>query len=129
MLDLVGPLDVLTLLPDAEVQIVGKRSQPVVSDSGASLLATHSFADAWEDVDLIAVPGGGSTVDVLHDGELLEYVADRGSRATWVTSVCTGSLILGVAGLLKGYEAASYWYTRELLRRFGAIPQGGACCQ
>lgn len=121
--DLVGPLQVLTQLPGAETQIVWKAPGPVVSDTGVAVVATHSLSDAWKDVDLIMVPGGGGTMDRLHDDETLEFLADRGSRAGWVTSVCTGSLVLGVAGLLDGYEAASHWYTNNLLSRFGAIPR------
>lgn len=123
LVDLAGPLQPLSMLPGTEHQLVGSSTGPVLSDAGATVLATHDFTDAWEDVDVLFVPGNTrSLFELLHDQQTAEFLADRGSRAGWVTSVCTGSLLLGVAGLLEGYRAASHWYARELLAQYGAIP-------
>lgn len=123
LIDLAGPVQALSRLPGASHQFVWKQPGLITSDTGISVTATHSFDDSWADVDLLFVPGGARPVfDLLHDQQTAEFLADRGSRAEWVTSVCTGSLLLGVAGLLNGYRAASYWYAREVLSRYGATP-------
>lgn len=122
-LDLIGPMQVLGFLPGAEIQTAWKTAGPVVTDSSIPLLATHAFADAHADPDILIIGGAGAaTLDVLKDAEVLAFLADRGARAKWVVSVCTGSLILGAAGLLKGYRASSYWSVRDALAVFGATP-------
>lgn len=86
-------------------------------------MPTTTFEQAPRDLDILFVPGGGEgTLAAMRDAELLAFLADRGSRAKWVTSVCTGSLVLGAAGLLKGYKATSHWVTRPLLKAAGAMP-------
>lgn len=123
-IDLAGPLQTFSLLPEAQTQFVWQERGPVPSDAGAVVTATHTFADAWDDVDVLFVPGNSTALyRLLHDRPTAEFLADRGSRAGWVTSVCNGSLLLGTAGLLNGYEAASHWYTRDLLTRYGAVPK------
>jgi cyclohexyl-isocyanide hydratase len=123
-IDLVGPMQAFSLLPGAEFEYAWKERGPVSTDAGASVTATHTFADAASDVDILFVPGNTKALfATLNDRETLEFVADRGSRAGWVTSVCNGSLLLGCAGLLEGYQAASYWYSRDLLRNYGATPK------
>ena len=87
---------------------------------------TTTFADCPRDLDVLFVPGGvPGTLTMMEDPEVLAFLADRGSRARFVTSVCTGSLVLGAAGLLKGYKATSHWLTRDVLAEFGAIPTAG----
>ena len=120
MLDLVGPMTVFKILR-CDVQLVWKDRSPVSTDVGIPLAATRSFAECPRDLDILFVPGGIlGTVDCMKDAEVLAFLADRGSRAKWVTSVCTGSLALAAAGLLKGYEATSHWAVAELLPLMGA---------
>jgi cyclohexyl-isocyanide hydratase len=84
---------------------------------------TRTFTDCPEKLDVLFVPGGvPGTLTMMEDKEVLDFLADRGAKAKWVTSVCTGSLILGAAGLLKGYRATSYWATLDVLPTFGATP-------
>ncbi len=122
-IDLAAPMQAFSLLPEFESQIVWQEKGAVDSDGGVSVNATHDFSNAWINPDILFVPG--NTVSLfaqLEDERTIDFVADRGGRAKWVTSVCNGSLLLGAAGLLHGYAAASYWYTREYLSHFGAIP-------
>ena len=93
----------------------------VHSDSGLGLVATKGFADC-PPLDLIFIPGGGGQIKLMEDDQVLDWVAARGAQARWVTSVCTGSLVLGAAGLLRGYRAATHWAFMPLLGVFGAQP-------
>lgn len=117
-LDLIAPHQALSLL--MEVHLVWKDTEPVVSDSGITMHPSVSFADAPEDVDVLFVPGGRTQNQHAEDPEVLEFLADRGARARYVTSVCGGSLLLGAAGLLTGYRAATHWAARESLSPLGA---------
>ena len=91
--------------------------------------ATNSFEDAWTDPDVLFVGGGAKpTLDLLGDSAAVAFLADRGSRARWVCSVCTGSLLLGAAGLLRGYRAAVHWGAREALAQFGAELSSARVC-
>ena len=91
--------------------------------------ATNSFDDAWTDPDVLIVGGGAKpTLDLLGDSAAIAFLADRGSRARWVCSVCTGSLLLGAAGLLRGYRASVHWGAREALNQFGAEPSSERVC-
>jgi cyclohexyl-isocyanide hydratase len=129
LLDMVGPMQAWSLVPDYEVQFVWARAGDVPTDCGLSVRATHHFEDAWTDPDVIFVGGGAKpTLDLIGDPAAIAFLADRGSRARWVCSVCTGSLLLGAAGLLRGYKAASHWSTRDALRRFGAEPSEERIC-
>ncbi|HEY8124672.1 MAG TPA: DJ-1/PfpI family protein [Methylocystis sp.] len=120
-LDLVGPQTFFNRLGDVNVFYVGKSRAPVMSDLGVSYAAHHDFQTCPKDLDILFVPGGlKGTTATMHDGAALDFLADRGSRAGYVTSVCTGSLLLGAAGLLNGYKAAGYWMVRDLLPLFGA---------
>ncbi len=129
LLDLVGPVQAWSFLPGYEVQYAWHRTGPVPTDCGLSVEATHSFADAWSDPDVLMVGGGAKpTLDLLGDSAAIAFLADRGSRARWVCSVCTGSLLLGAAGLLRGYRAAVHWGARDALRQFGAEPSDERVC-
>lgn len=120
-LDLTGPAQVLSRLGNSTVDLVWKTRDPVPTDSGFALLPTATL-DEVETADILCVPGGFGCVDVMHDEEALDWVRRVGSGAQWVTSVCTGSLILGAAGLLQGYRATSHWAWRDDLKLFGAEP-------
>ena len=120
-LDLTGPAQVLSRLPDARVDLVWKSRDPVQTDSGFALLPTATLGEVAQ-TDILCIPGGFGCVDVMHDDETLAWVRRLGGAAQWVTSVCTGSLILGAAGLLRGYRATSHWAWRDDLKLFGAEP-------
>jgi cyclohexyl-isocyanide hydratase len=120
-LDLTGPYEVLSRMPDAKVHLVAKDASPVRSDMGLTITPTSTFGDCPA-VDLLFVPGGGGQVAVMDDDETLGFVAAQGAAARWVTAACTGSLILGAAGLLAGYRAATHWAFMPLLSMFGATP-------
>ncbi len=121
-LDLTGPAQVLSRLGKATVDLVAKTRDPVPSDAGFSLLPTATFDDAVQP-DILCVPGGFGVNDAIDDAETLAWVQRAAAGATWVTSVCTGSLILGATGLLKGYRATSHWAQHHHLASFGAIPE------
>lgn len=121
-LDIVGPQFFLAGMMGATIHLVGRTEAPVTSDSGLIITPTASFETCPRDLDVLLTGGGLSgTLAAMRDDATLDFLADRGSRATWVTSVCTGSLLLGQAGLLRGYRATSHWIGRPLLERFGAI--------
>lgn len=126
-LDLTGPVQVFCSLPDAKVHLVWKRIEPVASDSVLTLTPTVTFADCPQ-LDVICVPGGVGSDDMVNDEEVLAFLRSQAEAAQYITSVCTGSLVLGAAGLLKGYRAATHWTAREFLSAFGAIPSRDRVC-
>jgi cyclohexyl-isocyanide hydratase len=129
-LDMVGPHQMLTGLMGATTHVVGKTRDIIKSDTGLLFQPTASFDECPQDLDVICVPGGASgTLDAIKDDATIQFLKDRGSRAKFVTSVCTGSLVLGAAGLLTGYKATSHWATTSLLPIFGAIPTEGRFVQ
>ena len=122
-LDLVGPHYMFGNLMGATTYIAAKTRDPVMSDMKLAIVPTATFDECPRDVDIICVPGGSTgTLAAMQDEATIAFLRDRGSRAKYVTSVCTGSLVLGAAGLLKGYKATSHWATRDLLSIFGAEP-------
>lgn len=122
-LDLVAPHYMLGNLMGAETFIVAKSRETVVSDMGLAIVPTRTFADCPADLDIICVPGGTEgTLAAMEDAETMAFLKDRGSRAKYVSSVCTGSLVLAAAGLLSGYKATSHWVARDVLKDFGAEP-------
>lgn len=122
-LDLVGPHYMLASLMGATVHIVAKTSAPVTSDQKLVLTPSATFDTCPADLDIICIPGGSNgTLAAMQDAATITFLKDRGSRAKYITSVCTGSLLLAAAGLLKGYKATSHWVARPLLAEFGAEP-------
>jgi cyclohexyl-isocyanide hydratase len=122
-IDLVGPVNAWGLMPGVEFQTAWKVVGPVQTDVGLQMVATQGFADYWQAPDFLYVPGGGrGAIEALQDDALLDAIAAIGVRAGWVTSVCTGALLLGAAELLKGYRSACYWYARLHFEKFAAIP-------
>jgi len=120
-LDATGPAQVLSRVPGAQMHMIWKTRDPVPTDAGFSIVPTTTFADCPQ-LDVICVPGGGGQVAVMGDAEALEFLRQQAASARYVTSVCTGSLILGAAGLLKGYKSACHWAWRDMLKDFGATP-------
>ena len=122
-LDLIGALQPLAQIPGTKTEIVARVAGPNPTDSGAAIMADKTFDTASASPDVILVPGGGTpSIDVLEDKETVEFLARQGETAGWVVSVCTGSLLLGKAGLLKGYKASSHWSVIDTLDAFGATP-------
>jgi transcriptional regulator GlxA family with amidase domain len=119
-LDAVGPWEVFSRLPNTSVRFVGKEPGPVVAEGGALLLGvTHALAEIPHP-DLLLVPGGVTTPGQMVDDDVLDWVRTVHATTTWTSSVCTGSLILGAAGLLKGLPATTHWSTLGVLRIMGA---------
>jgi len=126
-LDLTGPVQVFSGVPGAKLHLIWKRIEPVPSDSVLVLTPTTTFADCPQ-LDVICVPGGFGVDDMVNDEEMLQFLRDQAKGAKYVTSVCTGSLVLGAAGLLRGYRAATHWTAMENLSAFGATPTKTRVC-
>ena len=121
-LDAIGPHEVLAHLPGVEVKRVAKKAGLVVTDAThLTLLSEHSLEEISQ-ADVLVVPGGGSATTLEDQPEILEWISAIHQTTTWTTSVCTGSLILGAAGLLQGLPATSHWSVMDRLKKWGAIP-------
>ena len=126
-LDLTGPVQVFSSVPGANLHLIWKRIEPVQSDSVLVLTPTTTFADCPQ-LDVICVPGGVGSDDLLNDEETLAFLRRQAEDAKFITSVCTGSLVLGAAGLLKGFRAATHWTAMDNLSAFGAVPTKTRVC-
>jgi transcriptional regulator GlxA family with amidase domain len=123
--DAVGPFEVMRNVPGWEIRTVAKQKGEVRSEGGAlALVADHSLAEVGS-ADIVLVPGGIGSRALLEDDEVLDWLREIDRTTKWTTSVCTGSLILGAAGLLEGKRATSNWLLLEQLRQYGADPVGG----
>src|SRR6266851_4198076 len=119
-LDLIGPHTVFSRF--ANIHLVWKTTDLVRTDTGIGVKPNATFATCPRELDILFVPGGFGQQNLMADSEVITFLADRGARAKFVTSVCSGSLLLGAAGLLQGYKATSHWAAREGLSAFGAEP-------
>ncbi|WP_233856047.1 DJ-1/PfpI family protein [Paraburkholderia sp. HD33-4] len=120
-LDLTGPHDVLASLPGATMHLVWKTREPLVSSNGLVLTPSATY-ESCPPLDVICVPGGSGVTDLLQDEQTIEFVRRQAASARYVTSVCTGALLLGAAGLLRGRRATTHWAFHSLLEPLGAIP-------
>lgn len=123
-LDLTGPYEVFASMPAANVHLVWKDRSVLTSATGLVLAPTMTFGEC-PTLDVLCIPGGGGVNALLEDAEVLDFVRAQGARARYVTSVCTGSLVLGAAGLLRGRRATTHWLSHDFLEKFGAIPVHG----
>ena len=120
-LDMTGPYEVFTKFPEAEVRLIWKTLEPVKAGGGMRIVPDTTFADCPQ-LDLICVPGGAGMNPLMEDAETLAFLRKQAPGARYVTSVCTGALVRGAAGLLKGKRATTHWMSHELLSAFGATP-------
>jgi putative intracellular protease/amidase len=121
-LDAVGPYEVLSRVPGARVHFVAERPGAYRTEQGALALLADAALDDMPAPQVVVVPGGMGTRDLLGEGPLLDWLRAVHATSTWTTSVCTGSLLLGAAGILRGLEATTHWGAMDVLRRFGAVP-------
>jgi cyclohexyl-isocyanide hydratase len=120
-LDMTGPYEVLARTPNTRVELVSHTLDPVETDRGMKIVPTVTYANCPQ-LDVIMVPGGPGQQDLMEDSVVLEFLQRQARGAKYVTSVCTGSLVLGAAGLLKGKRATCHWAAIDHLRPLGAIP-------
>lgn len=122
-LDLTGPYEVFCRLPGAQVLLVAQTPEPVVADRGLALVPSVTF-ETCPPLDVLCVPGGPGITEQLANPVLLDFLKKQGAQAHYVTSVCTGSLLLAAAGLLRGYRATTHWLSLDLLRKFDGVTVG-----
>jgi len=120
-LDLTGAYEVLARMPDTRVHLIASTRNPVQSEWGLTISPNTTFAEA-PSLDVLCVPGGWGVDSHLDDDELLDFLRSRGEHARYITSVCSGALLLGAAGLLRGYHATTHWMSLDLLPLLGAEP-------
>jgi cyclohexyl-isocyanide hydratase len=120
-LDVTGPAQVFAQMSDCQVHMVWKTRDPVPTDSAVTLVPTDTL-ESCPDLDMVCVGGGPGQGPLMVDAAVLAWLARQGAQADYVTSVCSGSLLLGAAGLMKGYRAGSHWTVRDMLPMFGAEP-------
>jgi cyclohexyl-isocyanide hydratase len=116
-LDLTGPYEVFGRLPDAKVLLIAESLQPIRSDNGLLLTPNETF-DSAAQVDVLFVPGGRGIFEAMQNEKLINFLQTQAANAKYITSVCTGSLVLAAAGLLNGYKATTHWLSLHLLKMF-----------
>jgi cyclohexyl-isocyanide hydratase len=121
-LDFTGPLQIVSAAPGIETVVVGRDLEPMRSDGGLTIVADHTFDDA-PSLDVLCVPGGLGVPDAILDPALMAFVKRAGSEAKWLTSVCTGTFILGAAGFTQGRRATTHWAFHHLLPAIGVVPE------
>jgi transcriptional regulator GlxA family with amidase domain len=117
-LDLIGPWEVFTRLPDARTHLIWTRAGPVQADGGIEISAGIAFSDA-PSLDLLVVPGGPGQLSLMKHTLLMDFIRQCAGTSSWVCSVCTGALLLAQAGVLQGRRATTHWLARDALRSFG----------
>ena len=127
-LDLTGPYEVFASIPGATVRLVWKTLDPITSSTGLRLHPDVTFADCHP-LDVLCVPGGVGVNPLLEDTETLSFLRRQAEQARFVTSVCTGALVLAAAGLLRGKRATTHWASHDLLGILGAVPEHGRVVQ
>ena len=123
-LDLTGPYEVFSRLPGARVRLLWKTLEPVRADTGIGMLPDTTLAEC-PPLDLVCVPGGPGVAALMEDTEVLDFLRRQAAGARYVTSVCTGALVLGAAGLLRGKRATTHWASHDFLSALGATPAKG----
>lgn len=127
-LDMTGPYEVFSAVRGAEVHLIWKDRAPVTSSTGLVLTPTATFDDC-PPLDVLCVPGGAGVNPLMEDAVVLDFLRRRAPEVRYLTSVCTGSLVLGAAGLIDGRKATSHWNARDLLAPLGAVPTPGRIVQ
>ncbi|WP_342753593.1 DJ-1/PfpI family protein [Pantoea sp. MBD-2R] len=120
-LDLTGPYEVFARTPGVTVHLIWKTSDPVVADRGMAILPSTTF-DRCPPLDVLCVPGGPGQIALMEDEQTLAFIRRKSEEVSLITSVCTGSLVLGAAGLLQGYKATTHWASLDQLALLGAQP-------
>jgi cyclohexyl-isocyanide hydratase len=123
-LDLTGPFEVFAKMPGASVHLLWKSREPVAAETGMRILPDTTLAEC-PPLDVLCVPGGPGVSAMMEDAEVLAFLREQAGRVRFLTSVCTGALILGAAGLLRGKHATTHWASHDLLGACGAIPTKG----
>jgi cyclohexyl-isocyanide hydratase len=123
-LDMTGPLQVFASLPGAEVHVIWKTLDPIATQGGLRLVPDTTLADCPQ-LDVICVPGGLGVAALMDDKEVLAFLREKAAEARFVGSICTGSLVLAAAGLLRGRKATTHWAWVDLLEPLGAVPTKG----
>ena len=123
-LDFTGPYEVMSRLPGAQVKLLWKQAGPVRADTGLTMLADTGLAEAPQ-LDILCIPGGPGVAALMEDEEVLDFLRAQAPGARYVTSVCTGALVLGAAGLLRGIRATTHWASHDFLADLGAVPVQG----
>ena len=123
-LDLTGPFEVFAKMPGASVHLLWKTLEPVQAETGMRILPDTTLAECPA-LDVLCVPGGPGVSAMMEDADVLAFLRDQAGRLRFLTSVCTGALVLGAAGLLRGRRATTHWASHDLLGAFGAIPTKG----
>jgi putative intracellular protease/amidase len=121
-LDAVGPYEVLSRLPGATVHFIAQTPGPKRTETGMLALIADRALDELPDPDVIVVPGGFGTRELMKDASMLDWLRHAHAGSAWTTSVCTGSLLLAAAGILDGLEATTHWLSLDILSEYGAIP-------
>jgi putative intracellular protease/amidase len=124
-LDAIGPYEVLSRLPGADLKFVGLEAGPVKTDNGMLSLNAELALEDFADPDILVFPGGFGTRPLMKNERVLDWVRSVHEKTQWTTSVCTGSLVLGAAGLLDGLDATTHWASLDLLASLGAQATGG----
>jgi putative intracellular protease/amidase len=123
-LDAIGPYEVLSRLPEARVHFLALEPGPKQTGNGMLRLTADRALRGVPNPDVIVVPGGHGTRALMRDEDMLAWVRRAHERSQWTTSVCTGALVLGAAGILDGLEATTHWLLLDKLEEFGATPVG-----